>query len=343
MTEELLKSTPPALKIDDAHASLLSKDESGRMNSLSTVLMQEVDRFNKLLGTIRSSLGSLQMAIRGLVVMSEELEKMYGDLLDGRVPRLWANVAYPSLKGLWSWVKDLQQRVAFVKEWLTKGQPAAFWFSGLFFPQSFMTGMLQNHSRKFGIPIDTLGIATTVVDHLTPETVQKGPDDGVYVYGLFIEGAHWDKGVHALVDQQSREMVEEFPMIHLLPVNNQQTKPTVAAPPPPAPDKVVADPATIPVTPKKTTRGIGTTPRTSHPISPKPGIAAAAQAIIAATTEVPPPGPYSCPVYKTRARAGTLSTTGHSTNFVFMASLPSTKPADHWVLRGAALICALDT
>jgi dynein heavy chain len=41
---------------------------------------------------------------------------------------------------------------------------------------------------------------------------------------------------------------------------------------------------------------------------------------------------YSAPLYKVSSRAGTLSTTGHSTNFVRMLDIPAGKGSpDHWV------------
>merc|ERR1712086_180544 len=39
-------------------------------------------------------------------------------------------------------------------------------------------------------------------------------------------------------------------------------------------------------------------------------------------TDVDNPGRYLCPVYKTSARAGVLSTTGQSTNYILSVSLP---------------------
>lgn len=58
----------------------------------------------------------------------------------------------------------------------------------------------------------------------------------------------------------------------------------------------------------------------------------------------PPAEEYQCPLYKTSVRAGILSTTGQSTNFVLCVSLP-VRPgtnSDFWVLQGIALLCMLN-
>lgn len=66
------------------------------------------------------SLITLQKAIAGLVVMSEEMDHIYTSFLNNQVPAHWANSAYPSLKPLGSWVRDLALRTSFVQVWELK-------------------------------------------------------------------------------------------------------------------------------------------------------------------------------------------------------------------------------
>ena len=67
---------------------------------------------------------------------------MYLSLTNGVVPPNWEKVAYPSLKPLTAWFEDLILRVEFLNAWLTGGNPNAYWISGMFFPQGFLTGVL---------------------------------------------------------------------------------------------------------------------------------------------------------------------------------------------------------
>lgn len=52
----------------------------------------QITRYNNLLRTIKKSLEDLEKGIKGLVVMSSDLENTFNCIYDGRVPPLWEKV-----------------------------------------------------------------------------------------------------------------------------------------------------------------------------------------------------------------------------------------------------------
>jgi dynein heavy chain len=61
---------------------------------MNTVLRQELIRYNRLISVVRKSLVEIRKAIKGLVVMSSELEDVFTSMLNGRVPQMWASKSY---------------------------------------------------------------------------------------------------------------------------------------------------------------------------------------------------------------------------------------------------------
>jgi dynein heavy chain len=273
----LSKSLPEALDASTGHSDLFIKVEYDLIPSLSTVLLQEIEKFNRLTSAIKRSLIDIQRAINGEVVMSEELDNMYMAILNSQVPNNWKKVAYPSLKPLASWIRDLKERVGFMSDWLKYGNPTCYWLSGFFYPQSFMTGILQTHSRRYGIPIDHLKFSFNVTD-CNKDEIKAGAYDGVYIYGLILEGAVWDRDERQLADSHPKELYSVMPVIHFLPSGDYEQS----------------------------------------------------------------ANDYVCPVYKTSVRAGELSTTGQSTNFILAVDLPTDESPEFWTLRGTALLCQLN-
>merc|ERR1719453_2348041 len=173
----------------NAGDSTFQLNEKGELNSIQVVLLHEMGRFNKLLKRMKTSLIDLGKAIKGLVVMSSELDAMFGAMLKNQVPGLWTKVAYPSLKPLSGWFKDLQERVIFFSSWLKDGMPPCFNLPAFFFQQGFMTGILQMHARLYGIPIDSLSFSYVIRKEENATEVTEAPVNGVYCEGFFLVGA----------------------------------------------------------------------------------------------------------------------------------------------------------
>jgi len=190
--------------------------------SMNTILGQEVAKYNRLVKKVNESLGLLQLALKGLVVLSAELEKMGNTLFDQQVPANWEAVGYPSLKPLHAWFEDFLRRTkGFIGKWIDEGIPAAYWVSGFFFPQGFLTAILQNFARSHKMPIDTVSFSYKFLDE-EPADLYK-PDAGAYTYGLFFEGARWDRDAHAITDPRPKELFAPVPVIHNVPVQFRET------------------------------------------------------------------------------------------------------------------------
>mmetsp|Transcript_23001 Transcript_23001/g.38929 ORF Transcript_23001/g.38929 Transcript_23001/m.38929 type:complete len:186 (-) Transcript_23001:98-655(-) len=151
----------------------------------------------------------------------------------------------------------------------------------------FLTGSLQNFARKHRFPIDTVSFDFLLIKE-SYETINTSPEDGVYIRGLFLEGARWSEEENSVSDSLPKQLYTELPVIHLSPLKDRVDK----------------------------------------------------------TVDV-----YRCPVYKVLSRRGTLSTTGHSTNFIFWIELPSTRTnitnnvglsdQEEWIRAGVAAFSSL--
>ena len=211
MTHDVLDRLPPNFDLEFAE----NKYPVDYYNSMNTVLVQELGRVNVLLTVVRSSLQNLQKAVKGMIVMSAELDTVGRALTIGLVPALWLKKSFPSLKPLGSYVKELIDRVEFFASWLNHGPPTVYWLSGFFFTQAFLTGAKQNFARKHKIPIDQIDFDYFMMDK--PDDCGGVPDDGVYCRGLYMDGARYDSDHHTIAESEPKVLFSAVPPIWMLP------------------------------------------------------------------------------------------------------------------------------
>eukprot|EP00939_MAST-03C_sp_MAST-3C-sp1_P004322 g4322.t1 len=193
-------------------------------NPVSTVLMQELDAFNKLLEYMRTSLLDVDQALKGEIGMSETLEQIAQGLKNGFLPSQWARLAPKTEKPLGPWILHFKKRIVQYQRWVDEGQPTVVWLSGLNIPESYNAALVQMTCRAKNWPLDKSTLYTSVSIFRDASEVDTPMQHGTYVQGLYLEGASWDFERRCLKPQEPKVLVTELPVMQIIPIEARKLK-----------------------------------------------------------------------------------------------------------------------
>jgi dynein heavy chain len=213
----------PADYIEDEYRQAL-KDIGGLAVPLNTFLFQEIQRLQNVIAKVRGMLTQMQQAIRGEVVMTSELQGAMTDLFSARVPQSWVftpggdefSWLSPTL-GLW--FATLLDRDDQARTWLRHGRPHSFHLASFFNPQGFLTSMQQEVVRAHAgqkWALNEVQYYTEVTEFDRLEQLRAAPKEGVYVHGLYLDGARWDKhgpGGGVLAESEPKRLFSPLPVL----------------------------------------------------------------------------------------------------------------------------------
>uniref|UniRef100_A0A8D0F655 Dynein axonemal heavy chain 8 n=1 Tax=Strix occidentalis caurina TaxID=311401 RepID=A0A8D0F655_STROC len=264
LAEDMLEKLPPDYIPHEVKTRLI---KMGQLNSMNIFLRQEIDRMQKVIAILRNTLNDLKLAIEGTIIMSENLRDALDNMYNARIPQVWKRVSWDS-STLGFWFTEFLERNTQFSTWIYEGRPNVFWMTGFFNPQGFLTAMRQEATRSHkGWVLDTVTIHNEVLKQ-NKEEITSPPSEGVYIYGLYLEGAGWDKRNSKLIESTPKILFVQLPVVHMFAVN------------------------------------------TTSPKDPKL---------------------YVCPLYKNPKRT--------DLNYITVIYLRTVVSPDHWILRGAALLC----
>ncbi|KAI8431134.1 hypothetical protein MSG28_001183, partial [Choristoneura fumiferana] len=192
LAEDMLEKLPKQYVSFEVREALV---KMGAFLPMNIFLRQEIDRIQRVIKSVQSTLCNLKLAIDGTIVMSQALRESLDAMYDARIPQNWLKVSWESA---------------------TLG----FWYTELLEREHQYREVTRSHK---GWALDSV-VLQNLITKLNREDVHEGPAEGVYVHGLFLEGASLDRKSGKLIESKPKVLYEQMPIIYIFAINTTAGK-----------------------------------------------------------------------------------------------------------------------
>jgi len=226
---EALGALPSVTYIEDEYVRNLDLNLP-----VNIFLVQEIQRFQAVIDLVRAHLDLILHASRGEVVITQDLNEAMNRLFDARVPQNW--LRSPSgdeiswlAPTLGIWLAGLRKRDDQLRPWLanSRQRPKTYWLPGFFNPAGFLTAVQQEVTRARADDrwaLDSVALDVQVSEFDRIEQVKAPPAEGVYIYGLSLDGAHWDSKHATLKESEPKALFCAMPLLFVTAISSKAPK-----------------------------------------------------------------------------------------------------------------------
>jgi dynein heavy chain len=199
---------------------------------LNIFLYQEITRLNSTIIRVRNTLNDLRQAIKGEIIMTPELQGALNSVYNEKAPVHWyidasgMEIAW-ILPSLTLWITGLIDREKQLTTWLLNTRPSTYWLTGFFNPQGFLTATRQEITRRHKADkwaLDDVVLVATVTEYIDVKKIKNGPQEGIYIHGLYLEGCSWDRREGKLIESHAKELYTPLPVILITAMTSKQAE-----------------------------------------------------------------------------------------------------------------------